>query len=262
MPRSGTSPRLARGRADGTLVTDRRDADYPRAEVKLRRILLGFLVVWGVFATAAFRNCGRPAPAGREPTPTPSLTSADPAEVTQAYWLAARRVRARCAGTVITREELQRKADAIRSLADGKRVWAELARSYSQAATENTEGVKELKSLPAERVDPVAAGCVGDLADFLALQADLLQKTGGECGEMAALFAEIHAAGDAFDWDGPRGKESARREADLTARMKQTVANEGAAEKRRLGELAAKAKTVGAALARKQGRDFPDLLGN
>jgi hypothetical protein len=79
---------------------------------------------------------------------------------------------------------------------------------------------------------------------------------------MAALFAEISAAGDAFDWDGPRGREAARREADLTARMKQTVANEGAVEKRRLGELAAKAKSVGAALARRHGRDFPDLIGD
>jgi hypothetical protein len=230
--------------------------------VKLRTVAIGLLVVWGVFATASFRNCGRPAPIGREPIPAPSITSADPSEATQAYWLAARRVRGRVAKAEVSREELQRRGEAIKSLADGKRVWAELARSYSDAAGVSTDAVRELKSLPTERIDPLATECVLDLADFFVLEADLLRKTGAECEEMAALFAEIHAKGDAFDWDGPEGKESARREADLRARAKQTVANEGAAEKRRLGELAAKAKSTGAALARKHGRDFPDLLGH
>lgn len=230
--------------------------------MRLRAVVLGLLVIWGVFATAAFRNGGGPAPTDREPARPPALSSADPSEVTQAYWLAARRVSARSAKAVITREELHREAQDIKSLADGERIWADLARSYSQAAAVNTEGVQELKSLPAGRVDPVAVGCVTELADFLALQADLLRKTGGECGAMVALFATIHAEGDAFDWNSAKGNEYDGREADLTAKMKQTVANEGAVEKRRLGELTTKAKALGADLAKRHGRDFPDLLGN
>lgn len=230
--------------------------------MRLRGVILGLLVTWGVFATAAFRNCGRPAPTDPEPTDQPSLSSPDPSEVSHAYWLAARRVSVRCGGAIITREELRRKAEAIKSLADGKRVWAELSQSYSRAAGVNAEAVKELESLPQGRVDPVAVGCVTELADFLTLQGHLLRQTGEECAEMAALFAIIHAEGEAFDWNSPKGKEYERREADLTARMKQTAVKEGAIEKRRLVELATKVQEGATALATKHGRQFPDLLGN
>jgi hypothetical protein len=230
--------------------------------MRLRPVVIGLLVIWGVFATAAFRSCGRPAQTVREPTPAPSLISADPSEVTQAYWLAARRVRSRCAKAVITREELQRRGEGIKSLADGKRVWAGLAQSYADGAAVNTEGAKELKSLPTERADPVAVERVNELADLLLVQADLMRKTGDECREMADLFAATLAEGDAFDPESPKGKEYDRREAALNAKMKQTVANEGAAEKQKLRELTTKAKATAATLAKKHGRAFPDLLGN
>lgn len=220
------------------------------------------MVIWGFFATVAFRSCGRQVPTDPEPTEQPSLSSIDPSEVSQAYWLAARRVSARCGRGTISRAELRRKAEAIKSLADGKRVWADLASSYSRAAAVNAEAVKELGLLPRDRVDPVAVACVTELADFLTLQGSNLRQSSEECAEMAALFAMIHAEGDAFDWNSPKGKEHERREDDLTARMKQRVANEGAVEKRRHAELATKAKAAGAALAKKHGRQFPDLLGN
>ena len=167
----------------------------------------------------------------------------------------------RAAGAMTSREELQRKGRAIQSLADGKRVWVEVAQSYHRAAGLNAESVKELRSLPTDRVDPAAVECVTELADFLALQGDLLRKSGDQCGEMAALFAAIDAEGDAFDCGSPKGKEYERREAELNAEMKRAVENEGAAEKQRLRDLAANAKTARATLAEKHGRDFPDLLG-
>ncbi len=147
-------------------------------------------------------------------------------------------------------------------MADGNHVWAALAQNYSQAAGMNTDAVKELQSLPFDRVDPVAVECVTELADFFTLQATLLRKIGAECDEMAALFAGIRAEGDAFDRNSPKGKEYDRREADLTLRMKRTGANESAVEKRRLAELSAKAKTTATALTKKHGREFPDLLGH
>jgi hypothetical protein len=230
--------------------------------MRFRPVVLGLLVIWASFALAGFRNCGKTAPEVREPAPAPSLSSTDPSEVTQAYWLAARQVSKRAAKAVISREELQRKGAAIKSLADGKRIWAELAQSYSQATEVNTEAVKELKSLPTDRADPAAVECVTELADFLTLQADLFRKSGDQCGEMAVLLATIHAEGDAFDWNSAKGKQYESQEADLNSKMKRTAENEGAVEKRRLSELAAKAKTLGNALAKKHGRDFPDLLGN
>ena len=150
----------------------------------------------------------------------------------------------------------------MKSLADGKRGWSELAQSYDSAAGVNAEAVKELESLPRERVDPLAVECVTDLANFLTLQGNLLRQSGKECAEMATLFASIDAEGDAFNWDSPKGKEYERREADLTDRMKQTLANEGAVQKRQLDELATKAKEAAASLTKKHGRQFPDLLGN
>ncbi len=230
--------------------------------MRLRAVGLGLLVVWGVFAAAAFRNCGRTPPRGREPASTPSLSSTDPSEVTQAYWLAARQVRTRAASAVISRDELQRKAQDIKSLADGKRVWTELARSYSLAAAVNTDGVRELKAIPAGRADPLAVECVTELADFLTLRADLLRKTGEECSEMAALFATIHAEGDAFDWNSEKGKAYEKQENGLTAKMKQTAANEGAAEKQCLSELTTKSETCATTLTKKHGRDFPGLFGD
>ena len=149
--------------------------------MRLRCAVLGLLVIWGVFATAAFRNGGRPSPTDHEPADQPSLSSLDPSEVTQAYWLAARRVNTRSGQAIITREELQRKAEEIKSLADGKRVWAELAQSYSLAAAVNTEAGKELKSLSKERVDPAAVEFITELADFLTLQAKLLRRSGVDC---------------------------------------------------------------------------------
>jgi hypothetical protein len=230
--------------------------------MRLRGVVLGLLVIWAFFATASFRGCGRQAPTDGEPADQPSLSSPDPSEVSQAYWLAARRVSARGARANVTREELQRKAEAIKSLSDGKRVWGELGQSYSHAAAVNAEAAKELESLPRDRVDPVAVECVTELADYLAPQGKLLRQSGEVCAEMAALFAMIHAEGDAFDGDSPKGKEYERREADLSARMKQTAANEGAVQKRRFAELATKAKAAATALAKKHGRRFPDLLGN
>ena len=79
---------------------------------------------------------------------------------------------------------------------------------------------------------------------------------------MVALFELVQAEGDAFDWNGTKGKEYERREIELTGRMKATAMNEGAAEKRRLAELSTKAKRVATTLSEKYGRDFPDLLGN
>lgn len=230
--------------------------------MRLRGVVLGILVIWGVFAAAAFRNCGSPAPTDQEPTDQPSLLSPDQSEASQAYWLAARRVSTRCSRAIITRDELQRKAEAIKSLADGKRIWAELAAEYSRAAEMNAEGVNELESLPRDRIDPVAVECVTELVLFLTLQGSLLRRSSEECAEMAALFAKIHAEGDAFDWGSPKGKEYDRQEAELTARRKQTVANEGSAEKRQLAELATKAKSAANALKKKHGRQFPDLLSN
>ena len=209
-----------------------------------RGAVIAILAIWGVFATAAFRNCGRPSPTDAEPAHPPSLSSADPSEVTQAYWLAARQARAKSTKAVITRQELQQKAAAIQSMEDGKRVWAELAQSYARSAAVNAESVRELRSLPAGRVDPVAVECVAELANFLALQEDLYRKSAEQCGEMAALFAAILAEGDAFDWSSPEGKQYERQEAELTARMKHVVANEGAVEKRRLPELAEKARSA------------------
>ena len=147
-------------------------------------------------------------------------------------------------------------------MAEGKRVWAELAQSYSQAAEVKADAVKQLETLCPDKVDPIAVECVTELADFLTLQAKLLQQSAEDFAEMAALFAMIHAEGDKFEWDSPKGKEYQRREADVTSRMKQTAANEGAAEKRRLAELTIKTKNAATALAKKYSRDFPDLLGN
>jgi hypothetical protein len=230
--------------------------------MRLRGVVLGLLVIWAFFATAAFRGCGRQAPTDREPTDQPSLSSPDPSEVSQAYWLAARRVSARCGRAIVRREDFQHKAEAIKSLPDGKRVWAELGQSYSHAAAVNAGAVKELESLPRDRVDPVAVESVTALADYLAPQGKLLRQSGEECVEMAALFAMIHAEGDAFDGDSPKGREYERRESDLSARMKQTVANEGAVQQRRFADLATKARAAATALAKKHGRRFPDLLGN
>ncbi|WP_171472466.1 hypothetical protein [Frigoriglobus tundricola] len=126
----------------------------------------------------------------------------------------------------------------------------------------NAEVARELKTLPQDRVDPVAVECVTQLADFLNLQEKLLRQSGEECREMATLFATIHAEGEAFDWDSPRGTKYERLEAALFAKMKQTAANEGAIDKRRLAELATRAKAASTALAQKYGRAFPDLLGN
>src|SRR5436305_968651 len=105
--------------------------------MRRRGIVLGFLIIWGLAATAAFRTCGRPAPTDGEPTDQPSLSSPDPAEVSQAYWLAARQARARCGRAAVSRDEFQRKAAAIKSPADGSRTWAELAEGYALAAAAN-----------------------------------------------------------------------------------------------------------------------------
>jgi hypothetical protein len=208
---------------------------------------------------AAFRSCGRPT--DEEPSEQPSLESHDPSEVSQAYWLAARRASIRCGRATISRDELRLEAKAIKSLADGKRAWAGLSRSYALAASVNTEAVRELGSLPRERVDPDAVACVTELADFLTFQVTLLKHSSEDCAAMAALFSAIHAEGDAFDWDGPKGKEYDRQEADLNAKMKKTVENEGAVQKRRFAELAMKAEAAATALAKKHGRQFPALLG-
>jgi hypothetical protein len=212
---------------------------------------------------AAFRCCGRPAPTATDgdPTDQPSLSSPDPSEVSQAYWLAARRASIRCGGAIITQDELQRKGKALESLADGERAWAGLSQNYARSAAMNTDAVEEIGSLPQDRVDRLAVACVTELADFLTFQATLLRQSSEECAEMAALFAIIHAEGDAFDRDGPKGKEYDRREADLTAKMKKTVGSEGAAQKRRFAELATKAEAAATTLAKKHGRQFPDLLG-
>jgi hypothetical protein len=230
--------------------------------MRLRGVVLGLLVIWGFFAMVASPHCGGPAPIDQEPIDQPSFLSDDPAEVSQAYWLAARRVSTRCSRSIITRADLQRQAEAINSLADGKRIWSELAQRYSRAAVTNAEGVKELEAIPQDRVDSLAVECVSELAGFLTLQGNLVRQIGEECAEMAALFARIQAEGDAFDWDSPKGKEHQRRESDLTARMKRTAANESAAEKRRFEELAKKVRAAATSLAKKYGRQFPDLLGN
>src|SRR5207253_1178260 len=154
-------------------------------------------------------------------------------------------------------EELQQKSTAIKSLADGKRIWAELAESYSRAAKADAEAVKELKSLPADRADPVVVGFVAELAEYLTLQEDLLRKSADQCGQMAALFAAILADGDTLKEGGPKDRVYQKREADLNAEMKRLVENEGAAEKRRLYELMGKAKTTRATLSKKHVRSFP-----
>jgi hypothetical protein len=226
--------------------------------MKLRSVVLGLLVSMGFFAAAGFRSCGRQKDG--EPSEQPSLESPDPSEVTQAYWLAARRESVRCGQATVNRDQLQLRANAIKSLADGKVAWSELARNYADAAATNAEAVKEIAGLPQERVDPDAAACVTGLASFLTFQGALLRKSSGECAEMAALFSSILAEGDGFDWDGPKGKEYARREDELKARMKATVDNEGAAQKRLFAELTTKAGAA-SALAKRHGRRFPDLLG-
>jgi hypothetical protein len=228
--------------------------------MKYRPILLALLVIWGIFATAGFQDCARRARRNAEPIYHASLASTDPSEVSQAYWLAAREVRKRSGREMIKPEELRRQVQSIQSPADGKRVW--VAESYVHSATVNTEVAGELKSLPRDRADPLAVECVTELANFLTLQADLLRQTGEECGEYAALYATIHAEGEHFDWISHKGAEYQSREAGLIARMKQTAATEGAADKRRLAELSTKAKNAASTLARKHGRDFPDLLGH
>src|SRR5579884_2327180 len=210
-----------------------------------RTVILGLLAIWGVFAAAGFRSCGGQGPKSPELASKPVLGSADPSEATQAYWLAARQVSIHSAQSTIKSAEVQRRAGTIKSSADAERVWAELAGEYSRSAEVNADAVRDLKSLPAERVDPVAVECVTELGDLLALRADLFQKSGEDCRDMAALFAMVRAEGEGFDWSGPKGKAYERREAVLTARMKETAANEGAAEKRRLAELAGKARRAG-----------------
>jgi hypothetical protein len=223
--------------------------------MRRRTVILGLLAIWGVFAIAGFSTCRRPT------SNEPSLSSIDPSEVSQAYWLAAQRASARSGRAVKTVTELQRKAKTGNPLAD-ERVWAELAKGYAQASMANTEAVQEIKSLPQDRVDSVAVECVTELADFLAWQANLLRQSAKQCDDMAALLAMFHAEGDAFDWNSPKGKEYERREAELTSRMTQTVSNEGAVQKQRIAELTTKTRNAATALARKHGRDFPDLVGH
>ena len=140
--------------------------------MKIRRVIIPLIVVWGISATAAFQSCGRRAQTG--PASEPSLSSTDPSEVTQAYWLAARRVSVRSARTSVSREELQRKASKIASSVDAKRVWSEMVQNYERVAGTNAEGVEELKTLPRERVDRIAVECVAELAEFLDLQKKLI----------------------------------------------------------------------------------------
>src|SRR5262245_56008226 len=123
-------------------------------DMKRRGIVLGLLIIRGLAATAAFRNCGRHTPTDGGPSDQPSLSSSDPAEASQAYWLAARQTRARCGRVAISRDEFRRQAEAVKSPADGRRAWAELAEGYSRAAAANADGVRELRALPRDRVDP------------------------------------------------------------------------------------------------------------
>lgn len=162
----------------------------------------------------------------------------------------------------MSREELRRKASKIASSADAKRVWSEMVQNYERAAVTNAKGVEELKTIPRDRVDRIAVECVAELAEFLDLQRKLFQESGVQCNEMVALFELVQAEGEAFDWNGPKGKEYERQEIELTGRMKVTATNEGAAEKRRLAELSTIAKKVATTLSEKYGREFPDLLGN
>jgi hypothetical protein len=228
--------------------------------MKIRRLVICLFVICGISATAAFQSCGRRAQTGR--VSEPLLSSIDPSEVTQAYWLAARRVSVRSARSSVSLEQLRRKASTIKSSEDAKRVWSEMVQSYERAAGTNVECVEELKSIPRDRVDQIAVECVAELAEFLDLQTKLFQVSGVQSNEMVALFELVQAEGDAFDWNGPKGKEYERREIELAGRMKVTASNEGAAEKSRLSELSKKANKVATILSEKYGRVFPDLLGN
>jgi hypothetical protein len=221
--------------------------------MRRRTVILGLLAIWGVFVIAGFSTCRRPAPH------EPSLSSTDPSEVSQAYWLAAQRVCARCGRAAKTVAELQRKAGTSNPLAD-ERVWAELAQGYAQAAAVYTEAIQEIKALPQDRVDPVAVECVTEVADFLAWQANFIRQSAKQGDEMAALLAMIHAEGDTLDWDSPKGKEYERRKAELTSRMIQTGTNDGAVQERRLAEITTRTRNAATTLARKHGRDFPDLV--
>ncbi len=227
-----------------------------------RRIVIFLLAIWGVFATLSFSNCRRSVPPNQEPIDQPSLLSSDPSEATQAYWLFGRQVSKRCARSVFTLEELRQRGETIKSLADGQRVWSQLAVEYSHMAEVYSEGTKELELLSTENIDPLAVECVTELVGYMILERDLMRKTHIDCSTMASLFGKIQAEGEEFDWNSPNGKEYGRQEDELTDKMKRTVANEGAASKQRLAELTIKVKKAAGILSNKHKRQFPDLLGH
>lgn len=229
--------------------------------MRLRTVLIAFLAIWGLFAMAGLRSCNRPGREDWEPEHPPSLDSTDPSEATQAYWLAARRVYAKAAEAMTTREQLQRAVNT-QDAAEASRLWAEAAQAYVRAARANAEAIDQLRSLPTDRADPIAVECVKGLTELLALQEVVLRKSGDQCGDMAVLVAEVHTQGGTFDSKSPSGKAFEKWEANILASMKEILENEGVAEKQHLRNLSIKIQTARKTLSEKHDRGFPHLLGN
>jgi hypothetical protein len=226
--------------------------------MRFRTILIGFLAVWGLFAIAGFRNCGRPENAW-EPEHPPSLNSTDPSEVTQAYWLAAKEINAKAVGAMPDRDALGRALNS-QNAAEGSRLWAEVAASYSRATKANANAVHELESLPTARTDSIAVDCVTELREILVLQGEVLRKSGEQCADLSALLEAIQGEGATFDWESSKGKEYKDREAQILEHMKLTMENEGKLEKQRLYEFSVKVQTIRKTLSEKHSRVFPHLF--
>ncbi len=216
-----------------------------------RRVILGLagaVALWAVCATRGRVNGPR----------EPAAGGAGPA--TLAHWNAL--------GGIVTAagRSSDRIADHGRTLRAGgpaapagrRAFWERYAALYDEAAGDAKAAVAALDRLPTQGVDPAALGVDVAARKYLAVRADLDRVSAKECCEYAAIYAEAAAPG--FDSDGPAGRNLARREDELLARMAGRIDAEGRAEKAALAGFVARAVRVRAELVARYGLVF-DIIG-
>jgi hypothetical protein len=226
----------------------------------VRRLIIPALALWGIIALAAFDSCSRRGATTTEHVPDDGGQADGAPDATLAYWDRLREAYVRHSRATIRRDELERKANEIRSLKDGGRVWGELATSYRHSAESAVEAARAIRALPNDGVDQSAIKLAGDIERYLLVRNDLLLLSGQQCSEMATLFDAIVAEGEGFNWDSTGGKEYAKRQESIQAKMRQTVNDQGRKEKAMLSELEASCNRAKVLLERRYGRNFRHIM--
>jgi hypothetical protein len=227
--------------------------------MRVRRLLVPLLVVWGIFAAASFQQCGMQEGVREIGLDDPKIdVQGDPAR-TSKYWGQLCSIWSDHLETIPDRATFFNDVQKIDTAEQGINAWKAMANSYTMQSKSATLCSDRVRSLDRKDVDGHVVDLGNRLDEYLQSKNAMLLESVAQCSDMSNLYVDVAREGDSLDWKSPKGNELLRKEEEIQKRMKHSALTSGQKDRQEVKSLVSRMSELKGPLEQRYGITLPSM---